>query len=54
MDSLTAKDKVLAIAATAKPQEVDPQLRRGGRFDFEIRMESPTFEGTSTFNITRK
>ncbi len=45
MDALTAKDRVVAIAATAKPQDVDPQLRRGGRFDFEIRMDAPSFEG---------
>jgi len=45
MDSISPKEQILAIAATAKPYEVDPQLRRGGRFDFEIRMEAPTFEG---------
>eukprot|EP00826_Nyctotherus_ovalis_P004586 TRINITY_DN11000_c0_g3_i1.p1 TRINITY_DN11000_c0_g3~~TRINITY_DN11000_c0_g3_i1.p1 ORF type:complete len:354 (+),score=92.90 TRINITY_DN11000_c0_g3_i1:559-1620(+) len=43
MDRLTEKDKILAIAATSKLDEVDPQLRRGGRFDLEIRMEAPDF-----------
>ena len=48
MDSLTSKDKVLAIAATSKPNDMDSQLRRGGRFDLEIRMESPNIEGIYT------
>jgi len=43
MDGLT--DKVLAIASTSKPDEMDPQLKRGGRFDLELKMESPSLEG---------
>jgi ATP-dependent Zn protease len=43
MDGL--RDKVIAIATTSKPDEIDAQLKRGGRFDLELKMEAPNIEG---------
>jgi len=36
MDGLKKRGKVIVIAATNRPNAVDPALRRGGRFDREI------------------
>ncbi|KAG0302503.1 hypothetical protein BGZ98_007441 [Dissophora globulifera] len=41
MDGVTSRGRVVVIAATNKPNSIDPALRRPGRFDREIRMDVP-------------
>jgi transitional endoplasmic reticulum ATPase len=41
MDGLKKRGKVIVIAATNRPNAVDPALRRGGRFDREIEIPIP-------------
>lgn len=41
MDGLEARGEVVVIAATNRPNAVDPALRRGGRFDREIEIGIP-------------
>ncbi|AFU59974.1 AAA family ATPase, CDC48 subfamily [Candidatus Nitrososphaera gargensis Ga9.2] len=41
MDGLEARGKVVVIAATNRPNAVDPALRRPGRFDREIEIKVP-------------
>ncbi len=41
MDGLKARGQVIVIAATNRPNAVDPALRRGGRFDREIEIGIP-------------
>jgi len=36
MDEIGPSDRVLLIAATNRPDSIDPALRRSGRFDKEI------------------
>ena len=45
MDGLTARGKVIVIAATNRPNSIDPALRRGGRFDREIEIGVPDKKG---------
>lgn len=45
MDGLKQRGKVIVIAATNRPNAVDPALRRGGRFDREIEIPVPDREG---------
>jgi len=45
MDGLKSRGKVVVIAATNVPNMLDPALRRGGRFDREIEINVPDFEG---------
>ncbi|MBU5678540.1 MAG: CDC48 family AAA ATPase [Candidatus Aenigmarchaeota archaeon] len=45
MDGLKSRGKVIVIAATNRPNAVDPALRRGGRFDREIEIGVPDKEG---------
>jgi len=45
MDGLKARGKVIVIAATNRPDALDPALRRGGRFDREIEIGVPNKEG---------
>ena len=49
MDDLTLEKTggkpVMVIAATNRPDSLDPALRRGGRFDKEISMNMPTEQG---------
>ncbi|MFQ6071228.1 MAG: AAA family ATPase, partial [Methanosarcinales archaeon] len=45
MDGLVARGKVIVIAATNRPNAVDPALRRGGRFDREIEIGVPNKQG---------
>ncbi len=45
MDGLKARGKVIVIAATNRPEALDPALRRGGRFDREIEIGVPNKEG---------
>jgi len=45
MDGLKARGKVVVIAATNRPDAIDPALRRGGRFDREIEIGVPNRKG---------
>jgi transitional endoplasmic reticulum ATPase len=45
MDGLEARGKVVVIAATNRPNAVDPALRRPGRFDREIEIKVPDKKG---------
>lgn len=45
MDGLKSRGKVVVIAASNIPQELDPALRRPGRFDREIEIGVPNAEG---------
>jgi transitional endoplasmic reticulum ATPase len=45
MDGLKARGKVIVIAATNRPQALDPALRRPGRFDREIVIGVPNRDG---------
>ena len=45
MDGLKKRGKVILIAATNRPNAVDPALRRGGRFDREIEIPVPDRKG---------
>ncbi|HEV8289907.1 MAG TPA: CDC48 family AAA ATPase [Candidatus Norongarragalinales archaeon] len=42
MDGLKSRGKVVVIAATNRPNAIDPALRRPGRFDREIEIGVPT------------
>ncbi len=45
MDGLKARGKVIVIAATNRPNSLDPALRRAGRFDREIEFPVPDRAG---------
>lgn len=45
MDGLEARGKVIVIAATNRPNAIDPALRRPGRFDREIEIKVPNKHG---------
>ncbi len=45
MDGLEARGDVIVIAATNRPNALDPALRRPGRFDREIEIPLPDREG---------
>src|SRR3989339_1951273 len=45
MDGMQERGKVIVIAATNRPNSIDPALRRPGRFDREIEIGAPTKEG---------
>ncbi len=45
MDGLEARGKVIVIAATNRPNAIDPALRRPGRFDREIEIKVPNRKG---------
>src|SRR6476659_1270031 len=45
MDGLEARGKVIVIAATNRPNAIDPALRRPGRFDREIEIKVPDKRG---------
>ncbi|MFZ0263821.1 MAG: CDC48 family AAA ATPase, partial [Nitrososphaeraceae archaeon] len=45
MDGLEARGKVIVIAATNRPNALDPALRRPGRFDREIEIKVPDKRG---------
>src|SRR5271170_7582864 len=45
MDGLEARGKVIVIAATNRPNAIDPALRRPGRFDREIEIKVPDKKG---------
>jgi transitional endoplasmic reticulum ATPase len=45
MDGLKKRGKVIVIAATNRPNAIDPALRRTGRFDREIEIPVPDRDG---------
>ncbi|MFH0829806.1 MAG: CDC48 family AAA ATPase [Candidatus Aenigmatarchaeota archaeon] len=45
MDGLKSRGKVVVIAATNRPNAIDPALRRPGRFDREIEIPVPDKKG---------
>lgn len=45
MDGLTSRGEVIVIAATNRPNALDPALRRGGRFDREVEIGIPNKSG---------
>ncbi|HEY7781274.1 MAG TPA: CDC48 family AAA ATPase [Ktedonobacterales bacterium] len=45
MDGLSARGQVIVIAATNRPDALDPALRRPGRFDREIGLRAPDSRG---------
>jgi transitional endoplasmic reticulum ATPase len=45
MDGMKNRGKVIVIAATNRPDSIDPALRRPGRFDREIEIGIPDDEG---------
>ena len=45
MDGMKSRGKVVIIAATNRPDSIDPALRRPGRFDREIEIGIPDNEG---------
>ena len=47
MDGMKSRGKVVVIAATNRPDSIDPALRRPGRFDREIEIGIPDDEGRS-------
>ena len=45
MDGLESREGVIVIAATNRPNALDPALRRPGRFDYEIEIPMPDKKG---------
>jgi len=45
MDGLESRGNVIVIAATNRPNAIDPALRRPGRFDVEIEIPIPDKKG---------
>lgn len=45
MDGLSSRGEVIVIAATNRPNALDPALRRGGRFDREVEIGIPSKNG---------
>ena len=45
MDGMKGRGKVIVIAATNRQDALDPALRRGGRFDREIEIGVPNYDG---------
>ncbi len=45
MDGLASRGKVIVIAATNRPNAIDPALRRPGRFDREMEIKVPDKRG---------
>ena len=51
MDGLKSRGKIVVIAATNIPNSLDPALRRPGRFDRELVINVPQYEGR--YNILK-
>ena len=45
-------DPVIVLAATNRPDSLDPALRRAGRFDHEIEMGVPSAEAREEYVIS--
>ena len=52
MDGLARRRQVLVIAATNRPDALDPALRRPGRFDREIMIPVPDRAGRRDHGIS--
>jgi ATP-dependent 26S proteasome regulatory subunit len=52
MDGMKSRGKVVVIAATNRPDSIDPALRRPGRFDREIEIGIPDQQGRSRYSIS--
>jgi cell division protease FtsH len=44
MDGFETDSKIIVIAATNRPDTLDPALLRSGRFDRKIMVNAPTLE----------
>ncbi|CAG8465126.1 3968_t:CDS:10 [Diversispora eburnea] len=42
MDGIESRGRLVVVAATNRPNSIDPALRRPGRFDREVAIETPT------------
>ena len=45
VDKIKWQDKILIVAATNNPSDVNKYFKRTGRLDFEIRFDAPSSEG---------
>jgi cell division protease FtsH len=45
MDGFTQSDAVIVIGATNRPEDIDPALKRAGRFDRIVSVSLPTIDG---------
>ncbi len=45
MDGLKSRGQLVVMAATNRPDDIDPALRRPGRFDRELRINPPVEDG---------
>ncbi len=45
MDGLSSRGQIVVVAATNRPDALDPALRRPGRFDREINLHAPDQQG---------
>ncbi|KAI8848439.1 P-loop containing nucleoside triphosphate hydrolase protein [Chytridium lagenaria] len=54
MDGLKARSNVVVMAATNRPNSIDPALRRFGRFDREIDIGIPDPPADGTLSILRR
>lgn len=56
IDNITSKDRLLCIAITNQISGIDTSLRRAGRFEKEVKIETPNANSKNTiapFVITR-
>ncbi|KAL1936322.1 hypothetical protein VTP01DRAFT_456 [Rhizomucor pusillus] len=44
MDGMQSRGRLIIVAATNRPNAIDPALRRPGRFDREISIDAPDFQ----------
>ena len=51
MDGLKQRSHVIVMAATNRPNSVDPALRRFGRFDREVDIGIPDATGTDIIHV---
>jgi len=45
MDGINSRGQLVVMAATNRPEDIDPALRRPGRFDRELKINPPSEEG---------
>lgn len=44
MDGMQSRGRLIVVAATNRPNAIDPALRRPGRFDREISIDAPDIQ----------
>ena len=54
MDGFDTNEGVIIIAATNRPDVLDPALLRPGRFDRQVVVSNPDLIGRENFKSTRK